>query len=162
MSWSRRWVLAAAAVGVAACGFTPALAPSGPAAELRGDIEVAAPNTRAGFILARQVEDRLGLPAAPAYRLRLEITEGAEVTGIPANRVTARANLLGRVDYSVVHIPSAQVVRQGSVQSFTGFSATSTTAATRAAAEDAQRRLMVLLADRLVAELLATSEEWRG
>ena len=160
MSWSRRGLLFAA-VAVAGCGFRPALAPTGPAAGLRGDVEISAPNSESGFYLTRQLEERLGLPSSPTYRLQLVITEGTQVTGIPANRVTARANLLGRADYTLVHIPTGEVVRRGSVQSFTGLSTTSTTAATRAALEDADERLMVILADRVVMDLLATSEEWR-
>lgn len=159
MSWSRRGVLILAAV--AGCGFTPALAPTGPAAGLRQDVEFRVSSSPSGFHLARRLEERLGLPSSPTYRLQLAITEGAQVTGIPADRVTARANLLGRVDYTLVHIPTGAVVRRSSVQSFTGYSAASTTAATRAAVEDARQRLMVILADRVVMDLLATAEEWR-
>jgi LPS-assembly lipoprotein len=159
MSWSRRSLLAGLAL--AGCGFSPALAPQGSAAELRGDIEVSAPPTRPGYYLARQLETRLGLPSSPSYRLQAQITQGAQVTGIPANRVTARVNILGEVDYTLVYTPTGQVVTRGSVQSFTGLTSTSTTAATRTALEDANRRLMVILADRVVADLLATSEEWR-
>ena len=160
MSWSRRGLLLAAAA-VAGCGFRPALAPTGPAAGLRGDVGFDAPSSESGFYLTRQLEERLGLPSSPTYRLQLDITEGTQVTGIPSDRVTARTVLIGRVDYALVHVPTGDVVRRGSVQSFTGYSTTSTTAASRAALEDADQRLMVILADRLVADLLATSEEWR-
>ncbi len=101
------------------------------------------------------------MPQAPTYRLQVAITQGAQVTGIPANNVTARANIIGEAEYSVVDIATGAVLRQGSVQSFTGLSSTSTTAATRAALEDAERRLMVILADRIVADLLATAGAWR-
>lgn len=160
MLWSRRGVVLAAAAA-AGCGFSPALAPTGPAAGLRGDVEFDAPSSESGFYIARQLEERLGLPSLPTYRLELDITEGTQVTGIPADRVTARRILIGRIDYALVHVPTGDVVRRGSVQSFTGYTTTSTTAATRTAREDADERLMVILADRLVADLLATSEEWR-
>jgi LPS-assembly lipoprotein len=119
---------------------------------MRGDFEIVAPSSRSGYFLARGLEERLGLPSSPDYRLQLMISQGAQVTGIPADRVTARANIIGQVDYTLVYIPSREVVRRGSVESFTGFSATSTTAATRAAAEDANVRLMTLLADRIAIE----------
>ena len=160
MSWSRRGVLLALALATG-CGFTPALAPQGPATGFRGAFEYAVPATRPGFFLTRELEDQLGLPQAPTYRLQVAITQGAQVTGIPANNVTARANIIGEAEYSVVDIATGAVLRQGSVQSFTGLSSTSTTAATRAALEDAERRLMVILADRIVADLLATAGAWR-
>lgn len=160
MSWSRRGILLSAAA-VAGCGFSPALAPGGAAAGIRGDVEIGAPGSTAGFHLTRQLEERLGLPRLPDYRLQLAITQGAQVTGIPSDRVTARSNIIGEVDYVLVHIPSGEVVRRGSVQSFTGLSTTSTVAATRTAWDDAEIRLMTLLADRIAMELLATTEEWR-
>ena len=161
MSWSRRGILLAAAAA-AGCGFTPALAPDGAAAGLRGEVEVSARNSAEGYALTRRLEERLGLPASPAYTLDVVITEGAQVTGIPADRVAARVNLVGQVNYALTENATGNVVRRGQVQSFTGYSSTSTTAATRAARADAEERLMAILADRIVADLLATAEDWRG
>ncbi|HCQ58330.1 MAG TPA: hypothetical protein DIU10_10575, partial [Sulfitobacter sp.] len=48
-----------------------------------------------------------------------------------------------------------QIVTSGKVESFTGYSATGTTVATRAAELDAQERLMVILADLVVSRLYA-------
>jgi LPS-assembly lipoprotein len=161
MSWSRRGA-ALAVLFAAGCGFTPALAPSGPAAGLRGEVEVVAPVTRSGYFLTRRLEERLGLPATPAYRLRVQLTQGAQVTGIPADRVTARAIIVGQANWELLDIASGRVIERGDVQSFTGLSSTSTTAATREALADANQRLMVILADRIVADLLATAPGWRA
>ena len=161
MSWSRRGILFAAAAA-AGCGFSPALAPDGAAAGLRGEIEVSAPGNTEGYALTRQLEERLGLPTSPVYTLEVDIAQGSQVTGIPADRVAARVNLVGQADFALVEIASGEVVRRGQVQSFTGYSSTSTTAATRAARADAEERLMTILADRIVAELLATAESWRN
>lgn len=161
MSWSRRGIILAAAAS-AGCGFSPVLAPGGAAADLRGQVEVSAPENRSGYALTRRFEERLGLPSAPVYELRANITEGSQVTGIPADRVAARVNLIGQVDYRLVELSTGKVLRRGRVQSFTGYSSTSTTAATRAARDDAQERLMIILADRVVADLLATAGDWGG
>ncbi len=160
MSWSRRGIVLYLALA-AGCGFTPALAPDGPATGFYGAFEYSVPATRPGFFLTRQLEDRLGLPDAPTYRLAVTITQGAQVTAIPANNVTARTNIIGQADYTVTDIATGATLQQGTVQSFTGLTSTSTTAATQAARQDAEQRLMVVLADRLVADLLATSGEWR-
>jgi LPS-assembly lipoprotein len=45
-------------------------------------------------------------------------------------------------------------VTSGSVDNFTGYSATGTTVATLAAERDAQERLMTILADQIVTRLL--------
>ena len=161
MSWSRRGALLAAAAA-AGCGFSPALAPGGAAGGLRGEIEVSAPGNFQGYELTRRLEERLGLPASPEYTLRIAITTGSQVTGIPADGVAARQNIVGQADYTLTEISTGNVVRRGQVQSFTGYSSTSTTAATRAARADAEERLMTILADRIAAELLATAADWRG
>jgi LPS-assembly lipoprotein len=161
MSWSRRSVLLVAAA-VAGCGFSPVLAPGGAAGDLRGRIEVSAPRNRAGYDLTRQLEQRLGLPQSPDYTLVVDITTGSQVTAIPADRVAASVSRIGQADYRLVEIASDRVVRRGRVESFTSYGSTSTTAATRAARADADERLMTILADRIVADLLATAEDWRG
>lgn len=160
MSWSRRSILLTLAA-LPACGFSPALAPSGSASGFQGNFEFNAPNNSEGYYLTRQLEKRLGRPSAPEYRIDMDLTLGDDLTGIPADRVTARANLLGRVDYTIVHIPTGDTIQRGRVRSFTGYSSTSTTAATRSARTDAERRLMTLLGDRIVADLMATAETWR-
>jgi LPS-assembly lipoprotein len=161
MSWSRRALLLTAGAA-AGCGFSPVLAPGGAAADLRGEVEVSVAETRPGYALRRRLEERLGLPTDIRYVLRATITQGSQVTGIPADRVAARVNVIGQVDYELVEIATSRVARRGRVQSFTGYSSTSTTAATRAAQVDAEGRLMIILADRVVADLLATAPEWRG
>ena len=160
MWWSRRTVLAAA-VAVAGCGFRPAYAPDGPATGLRGDVEVQTPDSRAGFALTRQLEQRLGLPEDPAYVLRTDVELGASVTGMPENEVAVRRIIVSGVAYTLSQIDSGEIVRRGRVQNFAGYSSTSTTVATQFAQEDALERVMALLADQIVAELIATAPDWR-
>ena len=50
----------------------------------------------------------------------------------------------------------------GRVDNFTSYSATGSTVASLAAEEDASLRLMRILADQIVARLLATSGQWAG
>ena len=53
------------------------------------------------------------------------------------------------------------VLTSGEERSFTSYSATSTTVATIFARRDARERLMKILADRVVADVLRTAPEWR-
>ena len=159
MWWSRRACLAAA-LAVAGCGFTPAYGPGGPAEGLRGQIAVEAPQEPAAYTLVRALEERLGYGGAAPYALSYEIALEQEAVRVTRQEVTLRYQLAGTVAYRVADAAGA-VLRTGEVESFTSYSAASTTVATRAAERDARERLMTLLADRIVAELLATAEEWR-
>ncbi len=62
MLWHRRQTLFAlsALVAGAACGFTPAYGPKGGASVLQGNLRVAAPERRDGFLIAQRLEDRFG------------------------------------------------------------------------------------------------------
>ena len=158
MSWSRRHLLLA---GLAAgCGFAPAYGPRGQAAMLRSAIAVADPTSPAGFALVQQIERRLGRAVAPRYDLTFEIGIDTDVVRMTRDEIAARYNLVGTVAYRVSERAGGQIVRAGEVSSFTGYSAGAATVAERSAARDAQERLMVLLADQLVAELLATAGDW--
>jgi LPS-assembly lipoprotein len=154
MSWSRRGLLAALAA--AGCGFAPAAGPGAPGAALRGAVLPDAPETRDGFDFVAALEDRLGRPALPRYRLTWRIETATQPGGITAAGTTTRFTLTGRADFALIPIGGAAPVAEGRVEGFTGWFATSTTVAAAAAEADARRRLMAILADRVVARLYAT------
>ncbi|MBJ3763250.1 hypothetical protein ILP92_10880 [Maribius pontilimi] len=177
MWWSRRprlRVLAALGFLLAAsCGFTPVYGPGGAAQGLYGDIAVATPSDVAGYLLVEQLERRLGQPTgAPRYDLTADIALSETGLGITPDQETTRIRLLGRLDYTLTDATSGALARRGSVQNFTAYSAPVFSAArntiagnsvtVQAAEDDAIARLMVILADQLVAELLATAPDWRA
>jgi LPS-assembly lipoprotein len=158
MWWSdrRRLLLLLAAVpAAAACGFSPALAPGGTAAALTGQVEPAAPDDRNGFDLVARIEERLGRAAAPRYRLAYSVTTDRIGAGITTTGAITRFTLTGTADFALTEIATGAQVAAGRVEGFTGFFATGTTVATLAAEEDANRRLMRILADRIVTRLIA-------
>lgn len=156
----RRLVLLSLAA-LAGCGFTPALAPGGDAAGLFGQIEVDAPTDREGFLLVQRLEERLGRPDAPRYRLLASIRLSEDGVAITGDQVTTRFTVLGEVDFQLVELATDKVVTAGTVDSFTAYSTTGTTVASLAAQRDARARLMVILADEIVARLIATAGTWR-
>jgi LPS-assembly lipoprotein len=79
-------------------------------------------------------------------------TEGVAITGEGA---ITRYNLTGAVDWALVR--DGQQVAGGRVDSFTSYSATGSTVAGLTAKEDAGRRLMVILADQIVARLMVAA-----
>ncbi|MEM0947780.1 MAG: LPS assembly lipoprotein LptE [Pseudomonadota bacterium] len=161
--WSsdRRSFLALSAFAASsACGFTPVYGPGGSAEGLRGRILVAPPRDQFGFDLVEQLEIRLGEPSAADFRLEAEIAVTDERLGITEGEEATRITLLGRVRYSLRATGTGAVVTSGEVQNFTSYSTTDTPFATQAAQEDANKRLMVILADEIVSRLLITSESW--
>lgn len=141
------------ACGAAGCGFAPAEGPGAPGAALRGSVLVDAPDSRDGFDFVAVLEDRLGRPAVPRYRLAWRVTTETIPGGITATGATTRFTLTGRATYRLTE--GERVLAEGAVESFTGWFDTATTVAAAAAEADARRRLMAMLADRVVARLYA-------
>lgn len=137
---------------LAGCGFTPVHGPGGTARDLRGRIAVAAPADEEGLALVRRLEDRLGEPANPDLMLTADIRINEESLGFLPDGELSRFSVEGKVDWAIADATGAQIAF-GSEQSFTSYSATSTTVATAFANRDARRRLMVILADRISADL---------
>ena len=155
MSSLDRRSLILAPLALAACGFTPAYAPGGAATRLTGTVRAADPSDRNAFDFVERVEERLGRPQRHLYDLTYTIaTETVGVGVTPDNQIT-RYNLKGAIDFALVDAASGVTVASGRVQSFTAFAATGSTVAGLAAEEDAGLRLMRLLADQVVARLIA-------
>ncbi|MEL7100791.1 MAG: LPS assembly lipoprotein LptE [Pseudomonadota bacterium] len=154
MSWSKG-ILAALLLALAACGFTPAYAPGGAGAALDGQVAIGEPSDRTTYLLVRQLEERLGRSADPAYDLGVTLVTTEEGLAVDADGNIDRYNLLGTVQYTLTDRRTGQHVAAGQVSNFTGYSATGTTVATLTAQRDAQARLMVILADLLTARLVA-------
>ncbi|APX89746.1 hypothetical protein BV394_08470 [Brevirhabdus pacifica] len=151
-----------AAVGLGGCGFTPVYGPGGSAAGLRGRIRVGDPKSRRGFMLVGRLEERLGRPSAPDFELDFKLGTRSEGVAISSSNDIERYQLFGNVDFTLRPLGGTQVLTTGRVRSFTSYSTTSLTVGTLAAEEDAYDRLMVSLADLVVAELLATAVDWNA
>lgn len=147
-------------LGLAACGFTPAYAPDGPAAGLQGALRLAEPDDKYGFDFVQRMEERLGKASAPRYDVTYAIDTKTIGIGEQRNNTTTRFNLTGSIDWGVIDRDSGARVTGGTVTNFTSYSVTGSTVAGLAAQEDAQTRLMRSLADQIVTRLTATSGLW--
>ena len=152
---NRRFLIALPLLVLAACGFQPVYGPGGTGTALQNAVQVDAPNDAYSYTLVREIETRLGRAASPRYALALTVDTSEEGLAIDSEDNTRRYNLLGTTAYALRDLDSGQIVTSGKVESFTGYSATGTTVATRAAELDAQERLMVILADLVVSRLYA-------
>lgn len=158
--FDRRFVLIAG-LALAGCGYEPVYGPGGVAEGLRGQIEMDDPIDPEGFALVRQLERRLGLPDGPVYRLSASIALDEDGLGILPDQTITRYNVVGEVAYTLSDLATGEAVKSGVASSFTSYSATGTTVATLSAQRDARERLMVILADQIASELMATAGTWR-
>jgi LPS-assembly lipoprotein len=141
-----------------ACGFEPAFAPNGPAAALFGDVSLSDPNSQNAYDFVDQMETRLGRSSNGRFVLAYDMSVSEDSLGVTTDQEITRYNVLGTIDYTLTDTTTGLVARTGQVKSFTSYSATSTLLAARTAETDAQRRLMVILADKTVTQLVAHSK----
>ena len=161
MWFSKHLFLFATLAALAACGFTPVYGPNGAGKGLNGAILVSEPSDRNAFIFVGRLEERLGQPQSARYKLDYKITTSTIGVGITPEQETTRYNLFGKVDYSITERATGSVVATGTVDNFTGYSATSLIVGTQSVTRDANQRLMVILADQIVARLIATAPDWQ-
>lgn len=160
MSSSNRRVfltLGLSALALAGCGYSPALGPDGAAGPLFGRVRAADPTDENAYHFVNQFEQRLGRPEAPIFDLSYEIDISETGLAITGTQETTRFNVLGTVTYTLKDRRSGAIVLGGKVNNFTGYSATSTTVATRVAQEDAYERLMAILANQLATHLIGSA-----
>jgi len=156
--WSpSRRALITMPLALAACGFRPAFAPNGPAADLWGSIQVADTTTRNGFDFIQNFEEKLGRASAPRYLLTPLISASSTSLGITADGAVTRYNLLGSVSWTLTDITSGAELAKGVEQNFVGWSATGVTISAVNAETDANLRLMRILADQVATRLIALS-----
>lgn len=163
---SRRSVLGALALPalVAACGFTPLYGEGTPASRMAGRVEVAQLYGAPGFALREQLTGRLG-PAVDAD-YRLDVTLRLTRTGVALTRqnVTTRYDVIGTATYALVPLAGGPAVAAGEVRAITGFSAPESEIASafaqRAAEQDAEHRLAIDLANRILQRLALSADTW--
>lgn len=158
----RAFLTLLAAAPLAACGFTPAYGPAGPARAFMGRIAIDDPGARPSFDLVGRLEERLGRAEAPVWRLGYSISTEIVALGITSSNAITRYNIVGRVTFALKRIDTGATVTSGSAQNFTSYSAAGTVVATAASERDAYTRLMRILADAIVTDLIATSADWAG
>ncbi|MER3352815.1 MAG: hypothetical protein RLQ73_02500 [Hoeflea sp. D1-CHI-28] len=134
---------------ITACGFSPVFAPGSESNEYLSDITYAPPNNRLSYLLVRRMEERLGRNLQASKILRYEIhleEEGYELA-------PGRIQRVGKLNYQLVSKDDQRVLLQGQVESFTSF--TNAGALINADRRYADERLIVILADKLVTDLIA-------
>lgn len=150
MLCSRRVFVAGALAALAGCGFTPVHGPEGPAP--RGVFALVAPETPNGYTLAGRLEERLGTPVSnPRYTLTVTLEEEEATSVVTRDHSTQRYSLLGTAHWRISE--GGADIASGHVDSFTSYSASGPIPTTEAARANAQHRLAIGLADRVVTQV---------
>ena len=144
-------------LGAAGCGFTPVYGPSGQAAALQGQIDFETAGGPFNYRLREQFERRLGRADSPRFILKAKVDLGSIPVAIAADNTATRFNLPASAQYQLVG-PDGSILTQGTVETFTSYSATGSSVANRTAKQAAEDRLAVMVADLIIARLLAETE----
>ena len=158
-----RTLLLALPLVAAACGFSPVYAPGGTGTALHGQIAVQSPEDIRGvsgtdaYFLVQNLEQRLGRGGS-AYQLDLTLRTTEEGQAITADNDITRYSVIGTADFELTRQSDGKVAASGTVRNFTGYSAAGSPVEALAGERDAHERLMVILADQITAQILATAD----
>lgn len=158
MSSFNRRTLLLCLPALAACGFEPVYGTNGTSKNLRGSILVDPPTGRDSFHMVEHLERKLGRAQAPSYTMSIVTKVEEEGLAISGSNDIERFNLIGEATYTIRLVGSDTPILSESVNTFSAYSASLQPVATLAAERDATRRLMVALADKIVANLLSRPE----
>lgn len=142
------------ALMLAGCGLKPMYAGGGSGAVARGlaDIQVAAIEGRAGWLVRNALVDQLGSGqgAAPRYRLDVRLDDKLEGFALLSDDTVGRERRTLRARYQLVDLSSGDVVLDASAGSDAGIDVVSSDYATIAAEQAALENLAKNVASRIV------------
>ncbi len=151
--------LAAAPLLLAGCGFTPIYGDGSAANAMFGQVEIGPLDGQTGFDMRERLEMRLGLATAPAFLLAIDLNITRKGLAITPDGSITRYNLKGIANFTVSRTGGTEVYKD-KVEAFTAYNATGSAYATRVAARDAHRRLVVTLADKIVTRMAIAAKDW--
>jgi LPS-assembly lipoprotein len=127
---------------------------------VQGRISIAAPDSPLAFGLVSRLEDRIGRAEHRPYLLSYRIETSETALALSDTDDINRINVSGTDGLQGVETGSDVQVQAGEVSTFTAYASSGSPVATAAARRDAQERLMIALADHIVARLLAGANAW--
>lgn len=146
---------------LAACGLQPMYGGAGGAAVARAlsEVEVAPIPGRDGWLVRNALNDRLqlsGTPAAPRYRLEVQLDDSLEALGVLNDDTISRERRILRARYQLVDLSSGAILLDASAGSDAGIDVVSSEYATIAAEQTALENLAREVAERMVRQVALT------
>lgn len=161
MSWSRRAFIAALPLGLAGC-FRPMLAEGTAGRAMLGRVALPTIQGRFGYHLVKRLEDRLGKPVNPAWRL--EVATELEETGLGIAQDNSVTRITLKVDANwALYAKGADTPALTDHEvSQSGYNSTTSLFATRQTRRDIERRLAEDIAERIARTVLARAGQLTG
>lgn len=151
--------LTAAPLALSACGFTPIYSDGSAAEQMHGRIALGSFDGLEGFQMREQLDSRLGTATAATHRLDVALVVDSDGIAITQDGSITRYNLSGIAEFTITQLGGGIVFRD-TVKAFTAYNATASAYATRIAEQDANRRMAVTIADKIVTRLATSAEDW--
>jgi len=159
--WSRRGLLAAALLGLSACGFQPLYGERSDGQSVRtqlAGVRIAPLPERRGQVLHNLLRNRInpgGQPGAPGYELRVVLSERAEETGLRIDETATRVNVTIIAEYTLFSMQDGRAVTDGRVLSEANYNILENRYATQVSEQHAVERALTVIADGITARLAA-------
>jgi LPS-assembly lipoprotein len=149
-------LLAAASLGLAACGFTPLYGTPGVTTSLSA-IQVMAPEGRTGELIREHMDDALGHRSGQAatYRMDLSLGERRYPRGVRVDNVATRYEYVLVASYALTELKTGALAHKGQVRVEVTYDSADQPYASVAAQQDAQDRAASEAARRIELELAA-------
>ncbi len=142
-------------VFIAGCSFEPAwIAGNNKAKTFWRKIDLKEPKTSNEFRLNSYLASRIGEAEDAEFFLKYELFTETERTALSFDGKAYRIRINGEVKFSLIHNSGNVVLISSSVKDSLGYSDAILAVTDQASERDAYARLMVLLGDKIVDELL--------
>ena len=142
---------------IASCSFEPAwIAKDNKIKNLWQRVDIKEPTTSNEFRLNRYLASRIGLARDAEFFLEYELFTETKRTALSFDGKAYRIRILGEVKFSLLHSQKDTILLSSSVKDSLGYSDAILAVTDQASERDAYKRLMVLLGDRIVDELLSS------
>ena len=159
--WSseRRLVLAFMGSAALAGCFRPMLREDSAARGLRNRIALPEVDGRFGYFLHQSLQDRLGKPVAPEFRLEISTKIETQGLAVAEDDAITRLALVATGRWLLWRAGEQEPVLEGSALAQSGYSATGSLFATRIARRDVEERLARDLGERIARSIFAQAGE---
>ena len=137
-----------------ACGFEPVYATSTSTNSVRNNFDLSAPTDRGTYQFYHNLRGQISDNPQAQYALSYTISQSATNAATDADGKSHRGVLKGSLAYRITRKINGQTVKTGNVKWLTSYSALASSVASDAAGRDATKRLMKILSDNLVDELM--------
>ncbi len=139
---------------LSACGFEPAYVSTNAGKSIRNNFDLMAPTDRGTYQFYHDLKGQISDNPQGKYALSYSISKNTTNAAIDADGRSHRSLLKGALDYKITSKTTGDTVTKNRIVGFTSYSALASSVASNASGRDATKRLMKILSDNLVDDLM--------